>query len=75
MFRPHSLTSVAVDCIDFERIVAAVAAAVEQELVLGGVDSGFALLLVEDEREVVLQVVDYHRIGRIEYHLGAVDRS
>ena len=65
----------AVDCIDFERIVAAVVAAVEQVLVLADVNNGFVPLLVVGEQEVVLRVVDYHRIDRIEYHLGAVARN
>ncbi len=65
----------AVDCIDFERIVAVVVAAVEQVLVLADVNNGFVPLLVVGEQEVVLRVVDCHRIDRIEYHLGAVARN
>ena len=71
------ITSVAVDYTGFEHIVAvAVAVAVvEQAFELGGVSSVFVRPLGEVEQAVVHQVADYRRNGRIEYHLGVVDRN
>jgi len=70
-----AITSVAVGCIDFENIVAVVAAVVEQELVLEGACSGFVQLLDEVEQVIVHQAVGYRKICRIECHLGVVDRN
>ena len=67
-----TITSVAVDCIDSVNIAVV---AVEQGLVLGGACSEFARLLGEGEQVIVHQVVDCHKIGRIECHLGVVDRN
>ena len=67
------ITSVAVGCIDFENIVAVAVA--EQELVLEGACSEFVQLLVEGEQVIGRQAVDCHKIGRIECHLGVVDRN
>ena len=73
------ITSVAVDYTGFEHIVAvAVVAAVavaERAFELGGVSSVFVRPLGEVEQAVVHQVADYRRNGRIEYHLGVVDRN
>ena len=73
------ITSVAVAYTGFEHIVAvAVVAAVavaERAFELGGVSSVFVRPLGEVEQAVVHQVADYRRNGRIEYHLGVVDRN
>jgi|TARA_B110000902_G_scaffold246153_1_gene300931 hypothetical protein len=69
------ITSVAVGCIDFENIVAVAVAVAEQELVLERACSEFVQLLVEDEQVIGHQAVDCHKTGRIEYHLGVVDRN
>ena len=72
------ITSVAVDYTGFEHIVAVAVAAVavaERAFELGGVSSVFVRPLGEVEQAVVHQVADYRRNGRIEYHLGVVDRN
>jgi len=70
-----TITSLAVDCIDSVNIAVVAVVAVEQGLVLGGACSEFAPLLGEGEQVIVHQVVDCHKIGRIECHLGVVDRN
>jgi len=68
-----TITSVAVDCIGFVNIAAVVV--VVQELELEDANSVFAPLLGEGEQVTVHPVVDCHRIDKIEYHLGVVDRN
>jgi len=71
MFGTHSITSGAVDCTGFVDT----AAVVEQELVLEGACSEFVQPHGEVGQAIVLQVVDFHKICRIECHLGVVVRN
>ncbi len=74
MFGTHSITSGAVDCTGFAG-TAVVAAVVGQELALEGAYSEFVRPLAEVERVTGLQVVDFHKICRIECHLDVVVRN
>ena len=73
MFGTHSITSGAVDCTGFVDTAAAVV--VGQELVLEGACSGFVLPHGDVGQAIVLLVVDFHTICRIECHLGVVVRN
>jgi len=73
MFGTHSITSGAVDCTGFAGT--AVVAVVALELGLVGACSEFVRPRAEVEQATDLQVVDFHKICRIECHLGVVVRN
>ena len=76
MLGTHSITSGAVDCTGFAgTAVVAVVAVVAQELGLVGACSEFVRPRAEVEQATDLRVVDFHKICRIECHLGVVVRN
>lgn len=75
MFWSHSITSEAVDCTDFERIVAVAGQVLGPELALGDAVRVSVRLLAGGEPRAAHPAVDCRKICRNESPVGAVDRN